>query len=197
MDRQTLEYYTKNYRECSSNYNSVASPITSLLSDLVKRGDTLIDVGCASGRDLAAFHAMGLSVFGVEPVAEFRDKAFEHFPQLKGKIVVSELPNTGVDGVFDFVTCSAVLMHIAPELLIPSIEELCRLTKSQGFLLISYSNAEFKDCRDEFGRLFNRLSSKKVLEKIDASGFTIVDLVEQSDSLGRDRTWFTVVAKKT
>lgn len=109
------------------------SPRSAMLQVVVSdlpTGASVLDVGCGSGRDVAALLSHGFDAFGVEPNDAMRARAQATHSTLAGRIRKGALPSLSwpfrdlhEDG-FDAVVCSAVLMHLSPALLSGALLEL-------------------------------------------------------------------------
>ncbi|RMG16110.1 MAG: class I SAM-dependent methyltransferase, partial [Deltaproteobacteria bacterium] len=115
-DPRTLAVYARTAGAKAGRYESVGSPFLSLFTRVLRLppGARILDVGCGSGRDLAALAGAGYRVAGVEPVAELRVEAERRHPRLACCIHPGHLPGSlpHFDAPFDAVLCSAVLQHL-------------------------------------------------------------------------------------
>lgn len=162
----------------------------------------ILDVGCGSGRDLAAFAEEGWDVQGIEPVEAFRAIAVRNYPDLKGKILKGALPNDIPDslGSFDIIHCSAVLMHLEIEELFNSIFTVRNLLRPAGV-------AHFSFCPDRpgidsgnrspEGRLFNPVNPDQLKAVLTRAGFSIVSEERSGDGMRREGIqWISLIARK-
>jgi SAM-dependent methyltransferase len=76
----------------------------------------ILDVGAGSGRDAAAFAALGYEVIAVEPAPGLRERAQALHPSPLITWIDDALPDLMVlqDATFDIVMLTAVWMHLDP-----------------------------------------------------------------------------------
>ena len=163
-----------------------------LADDLqLQPGDQVLDVGCGPGRLAMVFAervgAAG-SVNGIDPAAEMIKRASSRarkrgLPATFQVAFAQDLPFA--DGTFDAVACTLALHHVAEDDQLTAVQEIYRVLKSSGRLLI----AEFHQGpgrRRRPGPRWLRHSGEDMLDKavrlVSASGFT--DLASGSTNLG-------------
>ena len=72
IDALTMSYYRHNAAEVASRYEAVNSPVASFFQLAFAPSSRVLDIGCGSGRDLAALLKAGHDAFGLEPILEMR-----------------------------------------------------------------------------------------------------------------------------
>ena len=118
---------------------------------------------------------------------------------MKGRVDDATLPNfrPPFGGEFDGVLCSAVLMHIAENELVPSAISIKRCIKRHGRLLYSVPSKRLDvvtENRDANGRLFIPDQSDRLQTIFEQLGFTLISKWSSQDSLGRDSVeWVSVL----
>ncbi len=154
-------------------------------------GDQVLDVGCGPGR-LAMVFAERVgptgSVNGIDPAAEMIKRAASRarkrgLPATFQVAFAQDLPFA--DGTFDAVACTLALHHVAEDDQLTAVQEMSRVLKSSGRLLI----AEFHQApgrRRRPGPRWLRHSGEDTLDKavrlVSASGF--MDVASGSTNLG-------------
>ncbi len=194
----TEDFYETHAIELAERYSAVGSAPARLFSTAFTPGSHVLDVGCGSGRDLAALLDAGYDGAGVDGSEAMLREAVRRYPVLAGRMSTDTLPLLVrvQDGTYDGVLCWAVLMHVPEEQLFDTVFNLRRVLKPGGRLLISTPlrgpEVDSATCRDADGRLFNGVvpeSFRFLLEKV---GFRLLERRDQGDSLGRvDRIWAT------
>ena len=140
----------------------------------------MLDVGCGPGR-LAMVFAERVgpagSVNGIDPAAEMIKRAASRarkrgLPATFQVAFAQDLPFA--DGTFDAVACTLALHHVAEDDQLTAVQEMSRVLKSSGRLLI----AEFHQApgrRRRPGPRWLRHSGEDMLDKavrlVSASGF--------------------------
>lgn len=141
----------------------------------------VLDYGCGPGFLLDHLLAKGLSCTAIEFSAdsvEFVNRRFSGLPNWKSASLVSGLPSPLLAQSFDVITCVEVVEHLSDELLKPVLNELHRLVKPGGIVLITTPNEERLDenlsycpfCDSEFHRYghlrtFNATSLQQLLSE--------------------------------
>lgn len=101
----------------------------------------VLDIGAGTGRDAAAFAALGHGVVAVEPTAELRLRAMALHPSPQIEWVDDSLPNlsTLADRArsFDLVMLTAVWMHLDAEQRRQAMPRVARLLSGSGTLILA------------------------------------------------------------
>jgi SAM-dependent methyltransferase len=150
MDDTTVNYYSKNAQAVAARYESVVSSLSESFQDAFKARSKLLDIGSGSGRDLALLVSFGHDCFGLDATPEFVELSQTLHPELKGKIVQGALPDFDppFGGKFDGILCSAVLMHIPEDQLVPAAQSIKRCLKKGGRLFPYYSPKALHEALD-------------------------------------------------
>ena len=143
-DARTLAHYQAHVERYVELYNSVSVPrLEALMLSFFHQGERTLDVGCASGRDMATLKRLGFEVEGLDAVKGFVEVCRARFPSLK--VHHSALPELedlfkGRDhreGYYDNLLASAVLMHLPKGAQQRALSQLARLLRPGGRALIS------------------------------------------------------------
>jgi SAM-dependent methyltransferase len=200
-DERTLEAYGKQAGELAACYRGIQPAFLSRVVALTGGKGRLLDIGCGSGRDMAAFMEEGFEVMGVEPVAAFREEAIRSYPQLNGKILQGALPDSLPRelGTFDVVHVSAVLMHLQREELFNAVFTIRELLKPRGWAHLSFCpdrTAVDEQNRDSIGRLFSPIDETGFEAVLRRAGFAIESKQEGDDGIGRPIRWVSLIVRK-
>ena len=199
MDQQTVNYYSENAQAVAARYESVVSSLSKSFEDVFKACSKLLDIGCGSGRDLAFLAKLGHDCFGIDATPEFVELSQKLHPELKGKIAHCALPNFDLPfgGEFDGILCSAVLMHIPEDQLVPAALSIKSCLKKSGQLLYSVPCKRLDlvtENRDANGRLFIPDQSDRLQIIFEQLGFILTSKWVTVDSMGRDSVeWISVL----
>jgi ubiquinone/menaquinone biosynthesis C-methylase UbiE len=103
------------------------------LHTLVPHGGTILDLGCAYGRDAKTFVELGYKVIGVDFSEAFIAKARVHVPE--ATFIVSDIREFScADASLDAVYASAILLHIPKEDTKVVLRNMHRFLKPNGKL---------------------------------------------------------------
>ncbi len=199
MDQQTVSYYQTNAASVAQRYESVKSPVAHLFQFAFPNNARVLDIGCGSGRDLAALTSKGYDAYGVEPSEGLRQAAVSSHPEISNRMADGSLPNLGIPfgGAFDGVLCSAVLMHVPDTKLFDAALSIRALINAHGRLLISLPLSRgdsFQDNRDANGRLFSPYTPDELALLFERLGFQLIGRWDTDDALAREGTsWFTLL----
>ena len=203
MDIATINFYSQNAKTVAERYESVISSMSESFDGAFKPHSKILDIGCGSGRDLALLNNQGHECFGVDATPEFIALSQSLHPELTGKVLHASLPNLEVPfgGDFDGVLCSAVLMHIPVNELVPAAVSIKRCLKRHGRLLYSVPSKRLDvvtENRDANGRLFIPDQSDRLQIIFEQLGFSLISKWDNADSLGRDSVeWTSVLMELT
>ena len=75
MDKRTLDYYSSNAQEVAQRYEAAPSSLASHFSSAFAPGARVLDIGCGSGRDLAALHKLCFQPYGLDGTPELVELA--------------------------------------------------------------------------------------------------------------------------
>ena len=168
-----------------------------LLRHLPRSGTTVLDVGAGIGRDAVALATRGYLVTAVEPSLSLQRWGREHYPQNGVVWVADQLPRLSsldaLAGSFEFILCSAVLIHLAPDQIDDSFRTFARLLTAGGRLGVSVRDAIATDLPTVF---FDHDDATLIAAAKDATLIPIAS-APSCDALGRpDVHWRSLVFEK-
>ncbi|MDP3042910.1 MAG: class I SAM-dependent methyltransferase [bacterium] len=185
MDKQTqkklLEIVKRNYEEIAEDFSETRKkhlwPELLQLTQDIKNGDKILDVGCGSGRLLEVFKDRDIKYIGIDSSEKLIDIAQKskipgHAARSgagknqKSKFIIcdilelSKIPEIS----FDYVFSVAVLHHLPGEdLRVAALKQLKNKIKPEGKIIITvwnlWSQKKFRKIiiRTELLKLFNKL----------------------------------------
>ena len=143
MTKPSTAGYAQEAPELFKLYESISpetlhEPVWHLIPTAPSR---LLDIGAGTGRDAAAFAAMGHQVLAVEPVDEMREGAMRLHPSPRIewlKDTLPELPLVHARGeTFDAVMATAVWMHLTEAERAAAMPAVASLVAPGGVLMLS------------------------------------------------------------
>lgn len=115
------------------------------LADL-EEGDTVLDLGCGSGRDSLAFYELGFDVTPLDAAEEMCKLAEIHTGLEVLQMTYEEME---FDDVFDGIWGCAALVHI-PERELPAVlDRIAHALHHDGILYLSFKEGDFEGFRGE------------------------------------------------
>ncbi len=174
------EHYGERY--ASAHFEEVHG---ALLRHLPASGAHVADIGAGSGRDAFALTERGYHVTAVEPSAGMRDWAISSHPRSTVKWINDALP--GLNEVldtprrFEFVLCSAVLMHLPPATLSKCFFALSTIATPSGKIAVSVRAPTPADPK----RIFHNHSPADLQNAAKAAGLATIDQGQSVDVMGR------------
>ena len=149
MDKQTqknlLKIVKRNYEETANDFNETRKkylwPELIKLTNDVKDGDKVLDVGCGNGKLLEAFKNKRIYYLGVDDNKKLLNFAkFRHpnFRFTKGNILeLSKIPD--ID--YDYIFCIATLHHLpGNDLRIMALKQMKNKVKTDGKIVLTVWN---------------------------------------------------------
>lgn len=146
------------------------------------RATSILDYGCGKG---TLKKSLKLTDWGEAEYARYKDQIFEYDPCIEGK---DALPEPA-----DFVVCGDVLEHIEPEFLDAVLDDLERVTRRIGYLVI-YSGPSRKKLSDGRNTHLIQEPMSWWVEKLE--GRFVVAKIERWNSQDGDPVFVCVVEAK-
>lgn len=185
--RQAVPHYSATSRRRAAAYDAVTfDDVHSPLLDLLPApGAAVLDVGSGSGRDAIALAGRGYQVTAVEPSRALREHGRSRDTAGIVTWLDDRLPDlstlTAKAARFDFILCSAVVMHLSKTELRPAFATMANLLAAGGHLAIS--------TRDEVPSdppgLITSHGARSLKAAARRARFRVVRESHSTDSLGR------------
>ena len=195
MDRATLAAYDHGAATFARDWHEQPAPVDlqEIVTRFFIRGGKTCDIGCGSGREVAWLGRSGFLAEGFDASDGLLAEARLRYPSLK--FARAELPElSGVTAnAYDNVLCETVIMHLARELIAPSVRRLLDIAKPGGILYLSWRVTEGADVRDAHGRLYAAFDASLV--RAELSGAALL-LDEEVVSASSGKRIHRLVAKK-
>ncbi len=152
-------------------------------------GSAVLDIGAGIGRDAVALAQKGYVVTAVEPSSELRRWGQHHYGTAGVEWIADRLPDLATirstGRRFDFILCSAVMIHIAPADLALSLASLADLLEPGGHLAVSVRNRQAQDRAD----IFHEVPAPALLEAATNASLNLQHHSTSNDQLGRSVVW--------
>jgi SAM-dependent methyltransferase len=191
----SIDYYNKYAaKEFEETVNQDMSGIMKEFLDLLKEGDTILDLGCGSGRDSLSFYELGYDVTPLDASEEMCKLAEIHTGL---EVLQMTFEQIDFDNVFDGIWACASLLHTPKKELSDILTKIARALNDKGILYMSFKLGDFEGFRGK--RYFCDLTADSMTELLRDNGrFEIVKLWETEDvrSGHSDVKWLNVLVRK-
>ena len=191
----SIDYYNKYAaKEFEETVNQDMSGIMKEFLDLLKEGDTILDLGCGSGRDSLSFYELGYDVTPLDASEEMCKLAEIHTGL---EVLQMTFEQLDFDNVFDGIWACASLLHTPKKELSDILTKIARALNDKGILYMSFKLGDFEGFRGK--RYFCDLTADSMTELLRDNGrFEIVKLWETEDvrSGHSDVKWLNVLVRK-
>lgn len=137
------------------------------------KGKKVIDIGCGTGRFSRFYSGRGASVTGIDITQEVIESNRRYLPGIRFE-TMSAFDIKLADREFDIVNAFIVVQHIPSSMKRKAIEEMSRVLKPGGRMIIC--EAFFNDDKNKIEGESSALCSERTLENMFAdSGFDIIE----------------------
>ena len=190
----SIEYYNKYAAKVYEDTVDVdMSEIMEEFLKLLDEGDTILDLGCGSGRDSLTMYDMGFDVTPLDASEEMCKLAEIHTGL---DVLQMTFEDMEFEDVFDGIWACGALVHVPknemPEILGRLHDALC----DKGILYMSVRKGDFEGFRGE--RYFTDYTTDSLTSLISKTGlFEIIKTWETEDARsGHDTVWINLLARK-
>ena len=194
MMNKTIDYYNKNAEQYFMNTADVdfIDAYERFVKYLPEHG-RIIDIGCGSGRDAAAFVEMGYDAVGLDASVELAEIAKKE----KGiDVLVEDMTCWAAEEPYDGIWCCASLLHLDDKGLEDFFQNLKRNLKAGGAIYISVK-AGIETGFDNKGRFMKNFTEGELRDYLALAGIEIVQTWNTGDQLNREGFfWINVIGVK-
>lgn len=191
----SIDYYNKYAaKEFEETVNQDMSEIMREFLNYLEEGDTILDLGCGSGRDSLTLYELGYDVTPLDASSEMCKLAEIHTGL---DVLQMTFEQIDFDDVFDGIWACASLLHTPKKELSGILTKIARALNEKGILYMSFKLGDFEGFRGE--RYFSDFTSDSISQLLRENGrFEILKLWETEDirSGHSDVRWLNVLAKK-
>lgn len=158
----------------------------------LEEGDTILDLGCGSGRDSAAFYELGYDVTPLDAAEEMAKLAEIHTGLDVLRIAYEDME---FEDVFDGIWGSGALVHVPAREMEDILEKVTDALCQGGTLYLSFRKGDFEGF--EGGLYYNDYTPEGIERMLeDTRRLNIREIWESGDPGGDDVQWVHVLARK-
>ena len=195
MKAKTIEYYNENVSKFVNDTQDVVFCATQdLFLSYLNEGDSILDLGCGSGRDTKYFLSKGYKVDATDGSEEICKVASDYTGINVKCLLFNELDE--IDK-YDGIWACASILHLDRDDLIDVFHRIARALKDNGILYTSFKYSEFEGMRN--GRYFTDFTIESFNEfQTNIPEFIIEKKWITSDvRAGReDEKWLNLIMRK-
>ena len=195
MKTKTIEYYNENVSKFVNDTQDVVFCATQdLFLSYLNEGDSILDLGCGSGRDTKYFLSKGYKVDATDGSEEICKVASDYTGINVKCLLFNELDE--IDK-YDGIWACASILHLDRDDLIDVFNRIARALKDNGILYTSFKYSEFEGMRN--GRYFTDFTIESFNEfQTNIPEFIIEKNWITSDArAGReDEKWLNLIMRK-
>lgn len=195
MKAKTIEYYNENVSKFVNDTQDVVFCATQdLFLSYLNEGDSILDLGCGSGRDTKYFLSKGYKVDATDGSEEICKVASDYTGINVKCLLFNELDE--IDK-YDGIWACASILHLDRDDLIDVFHRIARALKDNGILYTSFKYSEFEGMRN--GRYFTDFT----LESFNEFQTNIPEFIIEKKWITRDvragredEKWLNLIMRK-
>ena len=195
MKIKTIEYYNENVSKFVNDTQDVVFCATQdLFLSYLNEGDSILDLGCGSGRDTKYFLSKGYKVDAMDGSMEICKVASDYTGINVKCLLFNELDE--IDK-YDGIWACASILHLDRDDLIDVFHRIARALKDNGILYTSFKYSEFEGMRNS--RYFTDFTIESFNEfQTNIPDFIIEKIWITNDvRIGReDEKWLNLIMRK-
>mgnify|MGYP006288743421 CR=1 FL=1 len=187
------DFYQENYKAYDRRTFAIdPTPFLNPFLEAIPSGAAILDIGCASGRDLVWFKNKGFPVTGFERSPSLAGMARKNAQcdVIEGDFEVYDFSIFS----FDAVLASGALVHIPHDRLLNVIRNISRGLAENGYLYISLKKGEGAKT-DDTGRTFYLWQDADLRQIFDRTGFEVLNFQSSESVMNSKDMWLGYVLK--
>lgn len=197
MDQQTLHVYNQKAASIAARHHqNKPNRVHEQIAAYFHVGAATADVGCGSGRDTEWLMAHGYPTVGYDGSEGMLAEAQQRNPSAEFHLAflpdLSEIP----DQHYFNILCNAVLMHFAKSETPAALQNLARILRPTGRLVVSFRGSQDVAERETDGRLYTRLGLEEMMQWMEAAGLRVLAAETLPDPVRPGGEWSVMVAER-
>lgn len=192
MENSTLSWYKENASQYTSvTYSSLVHDALGEFLSRIKKGGTILDYGCGSGRDSDYFLKRGYSVVSLDGSKEMKAEAERLFGI---KVRLASFLSLDEVEKYDGIWAQASILHLFEGDLKTALLLINKAMKKGGVLYCSFRKGD-KDGYEE-GRWYTNMTESRFSSFLP-EGLHVEKTWEGKDVRpGIDKTWLSIICRK-
>lgn len=190
VKHRTLEFYDEHAEQyCRDTFDVDMNRGRAKFLELVPQGGRILDAGCGSGRDSAAFQAAGYRVTAIDASPEMVRNARLRGVPAKNK----SFQDIDEVGVYDGIWACASLLHVPRIEIVGVLLRLKRALRCQGILYVTLKYGTGESLAPD-GRFFSYYTPQDFSEALRAAGLKLTRHWISGESPSAKPMWVTYLA---
>lgn len=192
MENSTLSWYKENASQYTAvTYSSLVHDALGEFLSRIKKGGTILDYGCGSGRDSDYFLKRGYSVVSLDGSKEMKAEAERLFGI---KVRLASFLSLDEVEKYDGIWAQASILHLFEGDLKTALLLINKAMKKGGVLYCSFRKGD-KDGYEE-GRWYTNMTESR-FSSLLPEGLHVEKTWEGKDVRpGIDKTWLSIICRK-
>ena len=191
----SVEFYNVNAKGFFENtVDADMGETYEVFNSYLKKGDTILDLGCGSGRDSYHFSNYGYKVVSADYSDEMVKMAGDY---LNKEVIKLDMRQMDFKEKFDGIWACASILHIKKEEIGKVLENSYHALKDGGIMYMSFKYGEGEVQRG--GRHFSNYTEESFSELLDSLGIFSIEKFWKTADVRPDRQdefWLNVIVKK-
>lgn len=166
MDEKTIHAYNHDAESYLRTWSEQETPLEKhpWIIMAFRKNAATADIGCGSGREVAWLNDKGYPCVGYDASEALLKHAINTYPQLNFQMAklpdLTEIENES----FQNILCQTVLMHLPEFAIEGAMQNLFRILKSEGSLILSFREGKNLDSsnREKDDRLYTNISLQRI-----------------------------------
>jgi len=197
----SIEYYNKNAKNyIKDTFNVDMQKLYNVFEQYLNKGDTVLDIGCGSGRDSRYFLEKGYNVYthdGSAAMVAYAKRflgnrvALAKFDAFDPEILFSKKI------IFDGLWACSSLLHVPEKELVNVLKRYLSFLADQGVFFMSFKRREENHEKD--GRIFTNFTKEKLDHSLGSiKNISVLEFLETIDVREdrKDEGWISVIVRK-
>ena len=191
-DTSKPDFYQLNADRLAKNYESYPCPFLEHFRNFLIPKSLVADLGCGSGRDAQVLLDLGFEVRAYDSSPRMLELATALHPNVAFEYAELPFLKEIADQTFDNVLCSGVLNSIPKNSLATCINNIARITKLDGCILMSFKNNKISTDQG----FVSTVELDHLLDSIEAAECDTNHIYRTTDSQRPQVSWTTVAFRK-
>ena len=197
----SIEYYNKNAKNyIKDTFNVDMQKLYNVFEKYLNQGDTLLDIGCGSGRDSRYFLEKGYNVYAHDGSGAMVAYAKRNLGNRVALAKFNEFDPKSLFGkkiIFDGLWACSSLLHVPEKELVNVLKRYLSFLADQGVFFMSFKRREENHEKD--GRIFTNFTKEKLDHSLGSiKNISVLEFLETIDVREdrKDEGWISVIVRK-